>query len=631
MSLLSQTLKRLYVHADTNAPVASTKSFATLSAIIALIFLVALTVRIFSWQDTRLDVEKVQTWVSEDYRQAARLISRDGFGSFFAKGSPLSDPNRLGHPPGYSFLLAAIYRFFGEGDATIQFVQVVCDSVAAVFIFLIVGELLPTGIAVTAGILVALAPQLSYNSVLLLPDSLAVLPIILAVYLLVRAIKRPRLVTLIIAGALVGVSCWLRANALFFAPMLAAVALILFERGMRLKSSAAILCGALLVIAPLTIRNAVVLGYFVPVSLGAGQTLIEGIADYDHEGRFGMPATDMGVMRMEAELNNRPDYYSTLFNPDGVRRERMRLARGFSVIKSHPVWFLSIMLRRGSSMFRLERSRRISPEAPVTHSPFVASGATPAWSASAAELMTNGVMIAQGVEASTADDGQALRVVSDGSSAGTLFTSPPVAVERNSDYVLRIPVKVEQGGAILSVTDATQKRLLGATPVLHTEQDAALTEQPVTTAEIAFVSYNTNEVRVALVRGDAKPPQVAAELGRVELFHLGSASLLWTRYPRMLVHAAQQLYLTAVMLPLELIGLLLLIRGRLFRAVIIVLAVPFYYFCFQSPLHTEYRYVLAVNYFLFMLVAVTLYCSAVMLWSGLRKKSFEVKYEERNN
>src|SRR5205085_1992681 len=127
---------------------------------------------------------------------------------------------------------------------------------------------------------------------------------------------------------------------------------------------------------------------------------------------------------------------------------------------------------------------------------------------------------------------------------------------------LRIPVKVEQGGAVLSVTDATQKRLLGATPVLHPEQDAALTKQPLTTAEIAFVSYNTNEVRVALARGDAKPPQVAAELGRVELFRLGPASLLWTRYPRLLVHATQQLYLTAVMLPLELIGLLLLIRGR---------------------------------------------------------------------
>src|SRR5205085_7112862 len=125
----------------------------------------------------------------------------------------------------------------------------------------------------------------------------------------------------------------------------------------------------------------------------------------------------------------------------------------------------------------------------------------PAWSASAAELMMNGVMIAQGVEASTADDGQVLRVVSDGNSAETLFTSPTVAVERNSDYVLRIPVKVEQGGARLSVTDATQKRLLGATPVLHTEQDAPLTEQPLTTAEIAFVSYNTDEVLVTLARG----------------------------------------------------------------------------------------------------------------------------------
>jgi len=620
MSLLSQTLKRL----NTPADIGSARSSARLSVVIAAIFLLAFTVRIFSRQDTRLEVGKVQTWVSEDYRQAARFLLRDGFASFFSRQSPLGDPNRLGHPPGYSFLLAVVYKVFGDGDAAVQFVQIVCDSAAAVVLFLIAAELLPAGVAATAGILVALSPQLSYNSVLLLPDSLAVLPILLAVYCIVRAMKRPRLLTLVIAGALVGVSCWLRANALLLAPALALAALVLFERGRRLKFAAAILCGALLVIAPLTIRNAVVLGYFVPLSLGAGQTLIEGIADYDREGRFGMPETDMGVMRTEAETYNRPDYYGTLFNPDGVWRERMRLRRGFSVIRAHPIWFLSVMLRRGSSMFRLERSRRVAAYAPVTHSPFVSNEATPVWSRSPMELMADGVTVSPGVESSASADGQSLRVTGAGSSQGTLLTLPPVSVERNSDYVLKIPVKVDEGGAVLSVTDATETRVFGVTPVLHREPDAP----PVTTAEIAFVSDNADQVRVTLKRGDAKPPQVAAELGRIDLFRLGAASLLWTRYPRALVHAVQQLYLTAIVLPLELIGLLLLIRARLARAVVIVLAVPLYYFCFQSPLHTEYRYVLAVNYFIFIPVAVTLYCLGVMLWSGLRRKSFEVKRKD---
>ena len=620
MRLLSQTLKRLYAN-EAEPRARSGRSFAKLSVIVVTIFLLALAVRVFSWQDTRLEVGKVQTWVSEDYRQAARYLARDGFASFFARESPLSDPNRLGHPPGYSFLLAALYKLFGEGDAAPQFVQIVSDSIAAVVLFLIAAELLPRGVAVVAAMLAAISPQLAYNSVLLLPDSLAVLPILLAVYCIVRAMKGARpVLMLLMAGALVGVSCWLRANALLLAPFLSLAALVLFERGVRLKASLLILCGTLVVVAPLTIRNAVVLGYFVPVSLGAGQTLIEGIADYDGEGRFGMPATDVGVMRMEAESYNRPDYYGTLFNPDGVLRERRRIRLGFSVIRSHPFWFLSVMLRRGTSMLRLERSRRINTYAPVTNRPFVTEDAQPVWSSSTEELLAKGVKIAEGVEASQSADGQSLRVVSDGRAAGTLLTLPPVAVERDNDYVLRIPVKAWTGGARLNVMDGAQKRLFAATPVLHREPDAPAGEQPVIRNDLAFTSDDANEIRVTLARSDSKPPQVEMELGRMELFHLGAARMLWTRYPRTLVRGAQELYLTAIMLPLELLGLALLVRARHFRALGILLLVPLYYFCFQSPLHTEYRYVLAINYFLFTLAAVALYFLALMLWSGLRRR-----------
>jgi predicted membrane-bound mannosyltransferase len=68
--------------------------------------------------------------------------------------------------------------------------------------------------------LVALSPQLAYNSLLLLPDSLAVLPILLAIYFIVRARKQSLVIYIIAAGGLIGLSCWLRANALLLAPFL---------------------------------------------------------------------------------------------------------------------------------------------------------------------------------------------------------------------------------------------------------------------------------------------------------------------------------------------------------------------------------------------------------------------------
>ena len=190
-------------------------------------FSLAFGVRLLSWHDTRLEVGKVQTVVTGDYQRVAQLLRQGGIASFLSSSSPLSDLNTLGHPPGYSILMALIFSVFGESNTAVQFVQILCDALAAVVIFLIVAELLPLSAAVIAGMLAAFSPQFAWNSVLLLPDSLAVLPILLAVYCLARAARNPRLVTFIIAGALVGISCWLRANAMLLTFFLAAAVLLL--------------------------------------------------------------------------------------------------------------------------------------------------------------------------------------------------------------------------------------------------------------------------------------------------------------------------------------------------------------------------------------------------------------------
>src|SRR5437868_5536003 len=198
-------------------------------AICALVFLLAFGVRVLSWHDTRLEVGKVQTSVTADYKRIAQLLNEGGIRSFLGSSSPLADLNNLGHPPGYSILLELIYRLFGQSDTAVQFVQILADALAAVFIFLIVAELLPLSAGAIAGLLAALSPQFAWNSVLLLPDSICVLPILIAVYLLARAAKTPRLGTFVIVGALIGVSCWLRANAMLLTLFFAAGALLVIR------------------------------------------------------------------------------------------------------------------------------------------------------------------------------------------------------------------------------------------------------------------------------------------------------------------------------------------------------------------------------------------------------------------
>src|SRR5438045_4516854 len=311
--------------------------------VIALtVFLLAFGVRLLSWHDTRLEVGKVQTGVTADYKRVAELLRAGGVASFLSSSSRLSDLNTLGHPPGYSILMALIQSLFGESDTAIQFVQMTCDALAAVIILLIVAELLPFCVAAIAGILSALSPQFAWNSVLLLPDSLSVLPILLALYFLTRAIKNPRLVNFVIAGALIGVSCWLRANAMLLTFFIAAAVPLLIRSERRWRYALAVVCGTFLIVLPLTIRNAIVFRRLIPVSLGAGQTLLEGIADYDTQHRFDIPNTDVGIMKQEAEAFQRPDYYGTLFIPDGVEPEGWLLARGFRGIRRHPSWLRAL-------------------------------------------------------------------------------------------------------------------------------------------------------------------------------------------------------------------------------------------------------------------------------------------------
>jgi 4-amino-4-deoxy-L-arabinose transferase-like glycosyltransferase len=435
--------------------------------IVTLIFFTALGVRLLNWQSYHDEALAVQTSVALNYKHQATLIQANGVTSLYDATSSTNNPDLMGHPPGYPILLSLMYRVGGHSDSATQFLQIILDSLSVVIIVLIAFEFFPAAIGLIAGLMAAFAPQFTWNSLTLLPDSLATLPILAAMLIITRTWQRPnafgrsQLLSILIAGALVGVSIWLRANALLLAPFLALL-LLLSKRGARLRPALVLICGVLLIISPVTIRNAIVFDKFIPVSLGAGQTLVEGLADYNTDGSLGLPQTDVELIRGEAETSKRPDYANSLFTPDGTERDRARLARGFAVIRAHPFWFAGVMIRRAASMLRLERT----------------------------------------------------------------------------------------------------------------------------------------------------PLRLAAP-------NFGVSPLL--QWPLRFV---QKLFITALFLPLTLIGAAILVYRKQFQTLALLLAVPCYYFCSQSALHTEYRYVLVIHYFLFVLAAVAVYtigCRLTAAWKAARK------------
>src|SRR5829696_7570466 len=92
-----------------------------------LVFAAAFGVRLLCWVDVRFEAYKVQTAVTQNYKHMARLLGENGAASFYDPGSATSEPDLLGHPPGYPFFLAAVYALSGESDAAAQILQAACD------------------------------------------------------------------------------------------------------------------------------------------------------------------------------------------------------------------------------------------------------------------------------------------------------------------------------------------------------------------------------------------------------------------------------------------------------------------------------------------------------------------------
>ena len=122
-----------------------------------------------------------------NYKHQARFAQT---ASSLYDATSTNDPDLLGHPLGYPLLLSFVYRI-AESDTATQLLQLTLDSLSAVLIALIAFELFPLAVGAIAGLMAALAPQFSWNSILLLPDTLAAFPILLAALIARTKIQQP--------------------------------------------------------------------------------------------------------------------------------------------------------------------------------------------------------------------------------------------------------------------------------------------------------------------------------------------------------------------------------------------------------------------------------------------------------
>ena len=255
--------------------------------------------------------------------------------------------------PGYSIFLSAIYKVFGRDFFRVQLVQNLITSAAAVLILLIAASLLGWKVGVVSGVLAAVSHHFGHISNFILPDPVTAVPVLVAIYVLVKARKvKSGWWMYIAAGLMIGAATWLRAQTLLLGIFVCVFLTLISTRRLRaFKRGAVIAAFSLIAIAPITIRNYVVYGEFVPLSMGLGITLWAGIGNAGGE-RFGAVKFDTEVATQDAEIYGDARYAGSWATPDGIKRDRDRTRRSIEVIRNNPMWYAGVMLDRCRDMVK---------------------------------------------------------------------------------------------------------------------------------------------------------------------------------------------------------------------------------------------------------------------------------------
>jgi len=250
--------------------------------ILAALFFLALGIRMIYLQQMRplpffdhpiVDAEYNDRW--------AEAISQ---GTDFQEGPYFRAPL-------YPYFLALIYLLFGHSYLAARWAQFLLGAGSVVLIFLLGKRTFGRIAGIISGALAAVTGTLIYFEGELLIPALFLFLNLLLVFSLLAAADRPRPRRWLLSGVLLGLAAIARPNVLVFgAAVLVWMAVVLKRRaqpGRRiLFSAAAYVFGGLLIIAPVTIRNAVIGGDFVPIASQGGMNFYIG----NHPGSDGVTA-----------------------------------------------------------------------------------------------------------------------------------------------------------------------------------------------------------------------------------------------------------------------------------------------------------------------------------------------------
>jgi len=203
------------------------------------------------------------------YHQQAEAA---GAGGSFASGP-------FWQPPFYPFFLALVYRVGTQDYVVVRLLQAVVLALASLLTYIAARFVLSGRWSAVAGSLVGLYGPLLFFSSQLLPTGLATALNIAALAAGLRLLVRPHWIHGLLTGVLIGLGALTVPNILVVLPVVVWFSLEAHRRGGEDGAgltTACVLLAVALVILPVSVRNWIVSGEWVPISTNGGINLYIG-------------------------------------------------------------------------------------------------------------------------------------------------------------------------------------------------------------------------------------------------------------------------------------------------------------------------------------------------------------------
>lgn len=272
-----------------------------------------------------------------------------GFGFVTARNELFEIPGP-GEPtafwsPAYPFALAGVFKLFGVSATSAKVFNAAVGALTIPFVYGLGSGIFNRRVGLFAAGLFACFPNAIAWTPLLFPEQLFVLLFVAALWVLITfpTTSQNHWLPLAGFGVLVGLATLTRGQGAVLVPI--AVVYWLTRSGWRpaLRSTAISLFAAAIVVTPWTIRNAVELHAFIPISTNSAAAIRAGHAP-DATGTTMWPEDDVNGVHMW-EMMYRPDWE--------VAAYRAYTRRGIQYALTHPKHELELT---GSKLYHLYRS-----------------------------------------------------------------------------------------------------------------------------------------------------------------------------------------------------------------------------------------------------------------------------------